>query len=215
MWAGQDQGSMVYKIDTRFGKEIDRVNLDKAVGDGRGGPGSGRGMALGAGSLWVGRDVGTGEIVRLDPATLKVQHVYKNLEGGYINVAYGDGAIWTADNAGMRRIDPQTNLVTHVDLSGDVWDVAVGGGFGWSSDGSKGVVYEADESGRVTHQYETGLGAGQMSFSDGTLWVANSDVGTVTGIDAITGRRPHIEPDIPSARSPLARASSSSSSHPG
>ena len=189
MWVAQGLGSVVIKIDIPFHKEIDRVDLDKAVGDGTGGPGSGRGMALGAGSLWVGRDVGEGEVVRLDPATLKVQHVYKNLEGGYINVAYGDDAIWTADNAGMRRIDPQTNRVTHIGLSGEVWNVAVGGGFGWSSDGSKGVVYEADESGRVTHQYATGLGAGQMSFSDGTLWVANSDVGTVTGIDAITGEQ--------------------------
>lgn len=188
LWVAQGQGSDVIKIDTRFGKELDRVNLDELVGDGRGGPGSGRGMALGAGSLWVGRDVGSGEVVRLDPESLQVQHVYKNLGGGYINIAFGDGVVWTADKAGMRRIDPQTNAVTRIQVPG-VWSVAAGGGFGWSSDSSKGVVYKVDESGRVVASYDTGLGANEMSFSDGTLWVSDADVGTVTGIDAVTGER--------------------------
>ncbi|HYT81313.1 MAG TPA: BTAD domain-containing putative transcriptional regulator [Actinomycetota bacterium] len=187
LWAAEDQGSDVVKVDVRFGKELDRVNLDGLVGDGRGGPGSGRGMALGAGSLWVGRDVGTGEVVRLNPDTLQVQHVYRNLGGGYINIAYGDGVIWTADNAGMRRIDPRTNTVTRVPLPG-VWAVAAGGGFGWSSDSSKGVVDKVDQSGRVVASYDTGLGANEMSFSDGTLWVSDADVGIVTGIDAVTGQ---------------------------
>ena len=186
LWVAQDQGSEVTKVDIRFGQTLDHVNLDELVGDGRGGPGSGRGMALGAGSLWVGRDVGSGEVVRLDPETLQVQHVYKDLGGGYINVAFGDGVVWTADEAGMRRIDPQTNTVTRIQLPG-VWSVAAGGGFGWSSDSSKGVVYKVDESGRVVASYDTGLGANEMSFSDGTLWVSDSDVGTVTGIDAVTG----------------------------
>jgi peptide/nickel transport system substrate-binding protein len=35
--------------------------------------------------------------------------------------------------------------------------------------------------------YETGDGARQMSYADGTLWVVNQDVGTVTGVDATTG----------------------------
>ena len=188
LWVAQDQGSEVTKIDTRFGEELDHVNLDELVGDGRGGPGSGRGMALGAGSLWVGRDVGSGEVVRLDPETLQVQHTYRDLGGGFINVAFGDGVIWTADEAGMRRIDPRTNTVTRVQLPG-VWSVAAGGGFGWSSDSTKGVVYKVDESGRVVASYDTGLGANEMSFSDGTLWVSNADVGTVTGIDAVTGER--------------------------
>jgi ABC-type transport system substrate-binding protein len=37
--------------------------------------------------------------------------------------------------------------------------------------------------------YETGDGARELSFADGRVWVANQDVGTVTGINAETGQR--------------------------
>jgi ABC-type transport system substrate-binding protein len=40
---------------------------------------------------------------------------------------------------------------------------------------------------QIVHTYDTGQGAHRMSYADGTLWVANQDDGTVTGIDAATG----------------------------
>jgi len=73
-------------------------------------------------------------------------------------------------------------------IEGTDW-VAAGAGFGWTSDPTKGLVFKIDESGRVVETYETGLGAGFMGFTDGRLWVANRDEGTVTGIDAVTGAR--------------------------
>jgi len=48
-------------------------------------------------------------------------------------------------------------------------------------------VYKINRSGRIVATYETGDGARDMSYADGTLWVVNQDVGTVTGIDAATG----------------------------
>jgi len=146
LWvAAFDQG--ILGVDTRDGQVVDRWNLDKILGGGPGGQDSGRGVTVGDGSVWVSRDVGSGEVVRLDPATGRVQRVFADLHGGYINLAYGDGVVWTTDNAGMNRIDPRANSVRHVDLPG-VWNVAAGGGYGWASDDAKGVVYKVDQSGR-------------------------------------------------------------------
>jgi ABC-type oligopeptide transport system substrate-binding subunit/class 3 adenylate cyclase len=179
-------GEGIVKIDTRDGKIIDRWNLDEIVGGEPGGGQSAVSLAVGAGSVWVDREVGSGQIVRLDPATGKVQQTFDDLQYGYINLAYGDGVIWSVAPTGINRIDPKTNSVTHVDLPG-VGRVAAGGGFGWASDGRKGVVYQVDQAARVVKSFETGPGADYMSFSDGMLWVSNQDVGTVVGIDAVTG----------------------------
>lgn len=41
----------------------------------------------------------------------------------------------------------------------------------------------------MVETYATGEGAAGVSYSDGTVWVGNHDAGTVTGIDAVSGRR--------------------------
>ena len=63
------------------------------------------------------------------------------------------------------------------------------------------MVYKIDPAGGVVATYRTGEGAYSMSYAEGVLWVANGDVGTVTGIDAVTGatrtyRFHHPTPDV-------------------
>jgi class 3 adenylate cyclase/ABC-type transport system substrate-binding protein len=176
-------GHDVVKMDIERGREVDRFELDAILGD----EGATQGVAFGDGSLWVSRLVGEGQIARLDPITGEVQHRW-NDTFPHGNLAYADGSLWVADNGGILRIDPPTNRIYRADLSGN-FRVAAGGGFGWTSNEDKGVVYKVDHSGNVVATYQTGLGAGHMSFADGTLWVANHDAGTVTGIDAISGTR--------------------------
>jgi ABC-type transport system substrate-binding protein len=65
--------------------------------------------------------------------------------------------------------------------------IAVGGGFVWASDETKGLVYKVDRNGRIVETYETGDGAREVSFASGRLWVSNTDAGTVTGIEATSG----------------------------
>src|SRR5439155_10375744 len=48
--------------------------------------------------------------------------------------------------------------------------------------------YKIDRGGRIAGTIQTGIGARSVSFSDGKLWVANQDIGTVSAIDAITGQ---------------------------
>ena len=177
--SGQD----VVKIAIDRGIEVDRFELDRILG----GEGGTQGVAVGDGSLWVSRLVGAGQIARLDPTT---GHVLKRWDDTFPhgNLAFADGSLWVADNGGILRIDAETSQISRADDLVGNFRVAAGGGFGWTTNEDEGVVYKIDPSGDIVATYDTGLGAGAMSFLDGTLWVANHDVGTVTGIDAITGK---------------------------
>ena len=178
------------KMDTTLGREVGRFKLDD-LGKG---PGLAEGVAVGGGSVWVSRDVGRGQILRLEPATGKVQHSFDNITP-YLNLVYGGGSLWAGDERGIVRIDPETGAVTRAGGiigncgGGGGGCVAVGGGFGWTSDAFKGLVYKVDQAGRLAEPIRTGIGAGFMSYADGVLWVANRDEGTVTGIDTVTGRK--------------------------
>jgi DNA-binding SARP family transcriptional activator/ABC-type oligopeptide transport system substrate-binding subunit len=191
LWVGS--GHDLVKVDIDRGRVVERFRLDDYVG---GGSGLAEGVAVGGGSVWVSRDVGRGQIVRLDPATGAVQYRFDDMNP-YLHLAYGDGSLWAADESfaraaderGIARIDAETNTVTRATgIQGNIW-VAAGGGFGWTSDPRKGVVYKVDETGHLVETYTTGLGAGFMAHTDGVLWVANRDEGTITGIDAVTGKR--------------------------
>lgn len=184
-----NSGDDVVKIDIGLGREVDRFELDD-LGEGAG---VAEGVAVGGSSLWVSRSVGRGQILRLDPATGRPEHVWSNVTP-YLNLSYRDGSLWVADERGLARIDPQTNLLIRVTgIQGNCGGggggcVVAGGGSGWTSHESKGAVYKADRAGHIAATYTLGIGARFLSFSDGVLWVANYDQGTVTGIDAVTGK---------------------------
>lgn len=181
LWAGS--GHDLVMLDVSVDRVVDRLPLDQYVG---GGSGLVEGVAVGDGSVWVGRSVGGGQIARLDPATGRVQHRFDDVTA-HMQLAFANGSLWAADEDGLIRIDADTNTVVRAQgIDGTIW-VAAGGGFGWTSDPTRGQVFKVDDSGRVVGTYATGLGAGFVGFTDGRLWVANRDEGTVTGIDAITG----------------------------
>jgi DNA-binding SARP family transcriptional activator/ABC-type transport system substrate-binding protein len=187
-------GHDLVKVDTRLGQEVDRFDLDTIVGMN----GAAEGVAVGGGLVWVGRDVGGGQVVAVDPARGKLKYRFDSVVH-HTNLAYGSGVVWSADDAGVNVIDPSANTVTTVrnietvdpyfgpGSAGNA--VAAGGGFGWATDSARGVVHKIDRSGRDVEQYRPGLGATGASFSDGVLWVRSEDEGTVIGIDAVTGRK--------------------------
>jgi ABC-type transport system substrate-binding protein len=128
---------------------------------------------------------------RVNPETGSIQHSFPNL--GASAFAHDDGSIWMAGGApgvSITRLDPGSNTVAATaELPGGSDFVAAGGGFGWTADEVKGVVYKIDQRGNLVDTYTTGQGAREVSFAAGVLWVANQDVGTVSGIDAVTGAR--------------------------
>ena len=143
------------------------------------------GFARGGGSLWVARHQAGEFAARRSRERQGAEDVHQS------HVAYAVGSE-TAERGlsrfdSVERIDAATNTVTNVPLPPPVAEIAVGGGFAWASNEAKGTVYKIDRSGRIVATYETGDGARQMSYADGTLWVVNQDAGTVTGIDAATG----------------------------
>ena len=182
LWAVS--GDDLVKMDIGLDRQVDRFRLNDYVPGGRG---LAQGVAVGGGSVWVSRDVGPGQVVRLDPATGRVQHRFDNLPP-HDQLAFGDGSLWVADESGMARIDATTNQVTHVGgIQGNTW-VEAGGGYGWTSDSHKGVVYKVNQAGEIADTYDVGIGANFMGYTGGTLWVGATDEGTATGIDAATGK---------------------------
>ena len=183
-------GPSVVKIDIGLRTEIDRFDLPHPT----------HGVVVAGGSLWVTMpEVDT--TLRLDPETGEVKRRFADLPGS-LALAYGDGSVWTGGWAspyggftgtgGLNRIDPDTSAITTTTeptLPEGCCPIAAGGGFGWTADPTKGVVYKIDESGNVVATQPTGQGATVGSFDGGTVWVGNSDVGTVSAIDALTGAR--------------------------
>jgi DNA-binding SARP family transcriptional activator/ABC-type transport system substrate-binding protein len=192
LWVGA--GDDLVKMDLRLQTEVDRFHLDKIVGQ----AGTAQGVAVGGGLVWVGRDVGRGQVVAVDPNTGELRHRFRNVVH-HADLAYGDQMVWAADSAGVNLIDLTTNVVRHVpDLEtvdlyfgpGSAHNVvAAGAGFGWTTNSVKGVVYKIDRGGRIVARYQTGPGATGASFSHGVVWDRNEDDGTVAGIDTVTRKR--------------------------
>lgn len=188
LWASA--GDDLVKIDTRLGVEVDRFKLDALTGA-RGGA---EGVAVGGGLVWVGRDVGLGQVIALDPGTRTIRYRFDVRH--HADLAFGNGFVWSSDRAGVDVIDTRTHVVTPVrEIEKTDWffgpdpmgnAVAFGGGFGWTTDSAKGLVYKIDRSGQLEAQYRTGSGATGASFTEGRLWVRNEDAGTVTRLDPVT-----------------------------
>ena len=185
-------GESVAKIDIGLGQEVD-YNFDPVNRT--------HGVVVADGSLWVAMPLAE-TTVRLDLETGEVQQRFPDLPGS-VALAFGDGSVWTAGytapfgggftgTGGVNRIDPRSNEVvtkTPLVLPLDCCPAAAGGGFGWLADPTKGVAYKIDQTGQVLDTYPAGAGASIGSYSDGVVWIGSSDVGTVAGIDAITGAR--------------------------
>ena len=161
---------------------------DFALGDDPADDRTATGVAVGAGSLWVGRPA-AGEVLRLDPATGEVQARIETFVPDVL--AFGDDALWVTGAGRIGRIDPTTNRPTFEpqELAFDRFlpSIAFGGGYAWTADEEQGIVWAVDRSGRVVGTYRTGAGARQLSYADGTTWVGNQDAGTISGIDVVTG----------------------------
>jgi len=191
LWVGE--GDDLVKIDQRSGGELDRFKLDELTKK----KGQAQGVALGGGLVWVGRDVdpGSGEVIAIDPRTREVRHRFDVRH--HVDLAFDDGIVWASDSGGVSVIDPETARVKNVDdlESFDPYygshptgnGVAAGGGFGWTTDPAKGVVYKIDRTGRIVEPtFNTGVGTTGVSYNDGAVWVRNEDTGTVTRIDPDT-----------------------------
>jgi peptide/nickel transport system substrate-binding protein len=126
--------------------------------------------------------------VRLDPNSGAVEKRIA-IDTAY-NIAFGAGDVWISGgpSAQLTRIDTVTNeLAATAKLSGFPGGIGFGNDAAWTSDPRQGLAWKVNRAGTVVGTYKTGSGARGPSFSDGVMWIANSDAGSVTGVDVVTG----------------------------
>jgi DNA-binding SARP family transcriptional activator/outer membrane protein assembly factor BamB len=183
-------GDDLVKMSTLLGREIGRIRLDD-LGHGSG---LGEGVAIGGGSVWVSRDVGGGQILRLDARTGVVEKAFNQLRP-HVNLTYGGGTLWAADTHGLVAIDAATGSVrtvphVHGNCPGGGGEcIMAGDGVGWTSQATTGRIYKAAVDGRLAGVIQGVVGAGTMGHTAGRLWVGSYSDGTVSAYDPRSGNR--------------------------
>jgi class 3 adenylate cyclase/streptogramin lyase len=142
-------------------------------------------VAFGAGTVWMG--TGTGQMLRLDPATERKRWT----EGlaAIDQVAFGHGAVWTVDVLGseVTRYDPATmERIATIPVELGVDALVVGEKRLWALSRGLGSIIEIDpvtnEAGRSVQVGEdpTAIVAGL-----GAVWIGDRD-GSITRVDEDT-----------------------------
>lgn len=174
-------GSVAF-IDARSGHLVGDVPAGPSVGFVRGG----------LGSVWEMED--SGVLLQIDPRT---RHLTSSIAVGVNpgDVAVGEGAVWVTDKNSQTlvRVDPRYGEITRIRLPaqglskpGTGGGVAVGAGSVWVAQGLSRIARIDPVSGRVEATVPV-PDANVVAFGDGAVWVAGSDLGTLTKIDPRTG----------------------------
>jgi ABC-type transport system substrate-binding protein/DNA-binding SARP family transcriptional activator len=179
VWITDKNSQTLLRISPQYG-EITRIPLP-AQGLSR--PGVGGGVAIGAGSVWVAQ--GLSRIVRIDPASGRVEATVSVPDAG--EVAFGDGAIWVAsgDLGVLTKVDPRTGaVVATVRIGPWICCLAVGGGYVWAANDTG--IWKLASDGRVLGTISTPSQTANIYLGAGALWVAADVAGTVLRINPRT-----------------------------
>jgi DNA-binding SARP family transcriptional activator/ABC-type transport system substrate-binding protein/streptogramin lyase len=179
---GMAQPGSVALIDTGTGRLTGDVAAGPSVGF----------VRSGLGSVWEMED--SGVLLEIDPRT---HHVTRSIAVGVApgDVAVGERSVWITDRNSqtLLRVDPQYGDITRIRLPasglaepGAGGGVAVGAGSVWVAQGLSRITRISPASGRVESSLAV-ADASYVTFGDGALWVANSDLGTLTKVDPSTG----------------------------
>ncbi|HEY5052665.1 MAG TPA: serine/threonine-protein kinase [Solirubrobacterales bacterium] len=144
------------------------------------------GVAVGAGSVWVSSPH-DGEVLRVDPDSKRV--VARVAVGGRPGpIAFGDGRVWVADDAGsgITAINASSATVFRRGIVPHVAPLRLGVGAGglWVSSATTGNVRRIDLGDAVADpSILAGRGPAGVTVGHGMVWVANSRSGTVSRVD--------------------------------
>ena len=146
------------------------------------------GLATGGGSVWVG-GLGSGDVIRVDPATGKV--VARVSVGARVfNLAAAPGAVWAIDNALSTavRVDTKTaNVTARVPVGFQPYDIEWGFGSAWVANAGDGTVWRIT-NGKVVKRIKVGAEPNGLTAYRGALWVSDHTLGKVVRIDPATNR---------------------------
>lgn len=174
------QRDSVAFIDAHSGKLVGQVATPPGFGP----------VQAGEGFVWKKDD--SGNVLQIDARSFRlIRSIPAGLTGG--DLAVGEGAVWISGSSNtLARIDPRYGTVSRLRLPrrglarpGAAGGVAVGAGSVWAAQGLSRVVRLDPETGRVERTFSV-PNAQVLAFGDGALWVASSDLGRLTKIDART-----------------------------
>ena len=181
VWITDKNSQTLLRISPQYG-EITRIPLPA---QGLSSPDVGGGVAIGAGSVWVAE--GLSRIVRIDPASGRVESTVSVPDAR--EVAFGDGAIWVAasDIGVLTKVDPRTGAVVATARIGPwICCIAVGGGYVWAANDTG--IWKLASDGRVLGTISVPSQTANIYLGAGALWVATDVAGTVLRIDPRTDR---------------------------
>ncbi|HEX8025309.1 MAG TPA: hypothetical protein VF484_03800, partial [Candidatus Limnocylindrales bacterium] len=146
------------------------------------------GMAAGFGSVWAPSCGGKPGVARIDPktntATLISTPAIPDSEG---QIVASDDAIWLMSGTGLTRIDPATNAVSNVEISGGpIASVVWASGSLWATAPGAGQVLQLDAAGSVLQTVKVGAGPRFEAVGEGAVWTLNQYLGDVSRIDPAT-----------------------------
>ena len=181
VWVASADAPEVIRVDAQYGSTT-RIPLPK-LDDGT--PLSPKGIAYGAGSLWVGQGP---RILRLDPNSGKVLATIDANDTWILR--FGDGALYAATpyNGDFFKVDPGSNTVSwRSHIHPWLGDLLPAGGWLWLTVDSDAGVYRFSEAdGDQNGFVHTGDGSGGLAFGPGSVWVTNWRAGTVSRVDAVS-----------------------------
>jgi YVTN family beta-propeller protein len=171
VWVSDDVNHSLHVLDARTGAEA-RPPIDVSRNP--------VALAAGGGSVWVAH--ADGHVTAVDARTDDVRE--RKLGGSLTGLTYAMDRVWVTDleHDELVEVDPETLKVQdRIDIPDGAVRVARGPGRAlWVTNTEDTVSVVVD--GRVSAVHEVGLGPIGLASDGRTVWVANSDDDSVTGL---------------------------------
>jgi DNA-binding beta-propeller fold protein YncE len=176
LWVADDENSFVRSFSSSTGKEIDnklRVAHHPVA------------LAVGGSNLWVAHTDGT--ITRIDRRSGRSRAMKAGRS--IADIAFLSGTLWAADagSGELMRIDPSRMTVIAKQKSVKPVRMIAAADHVWITTESDTLLTYSDRGVR-TGSIKTGRGPVGLASDGRVVWIANSDDGTVTRVDARKGR---------------------------
>jgi YVTN family beta-propeller protein len=182
VWVSDAAEATLYRIDPSTGAATKAAELDPSPCE----------ITVAFGSLWVVTQ--SGFVDRIDPRSGRRTARVPVGTTSY-QVMQTPGALWVSNRGDgtLTRVDPRTaKAVDTVRLRGvKPGGMAYAGGSLWIGDDTSGNSYLLrmdPETGDVSRVRSGGSRPAYLAEVDGDVWVSNSDDGTVSHLDATTGK---------------------------
>jgi YVTN family beta-propeller protein len=187
LWIGDARRSRLVRLDPGFRSVASTIRFFSSAVD-FAAPGTNP-VAMGQGSVWVGRGYGT--VARVDPVTGDVVHA--TVGNNPSAIAVGAGGVWVVDDADntLTRIDPASASAdtTTTPVGRAPSAVAAGTNAVWVANTQDDTVARVDpRTGSVIRTIHVGRRPTGIAVGAGAVWVANSLSGTVSRIDPTTNQ---------------------------